>query len=52
MDGRTVSSNARSEFELRQLEELRNDPDQEFKQRTTASVSIASRERIYRKDRA
>jgi hypothetical protein len=41
-----------SDFELRQLEELRNDLDQEFKQRTTASVSVASRQRIYRKDRA
>jgi transposase-like protein len=39
-----------SEFELRQLEELRNDLDQEFKQRTTASVSVASRHRIYSKD--
>ena len=40
-----------SEFELRQLDELRNDLDQEFKQRTTASVSVASRHRIYSKDR-
>ena len=52
MDGGTVSSNARSELELRQLEELRNGLDQEFIQRTTASVSIASRQRICRKDRA
>ena len=40
-----------SEFELRQLEELRTDLDQEFKQRTTAPVSVASRHRIYSKDR-
>jgi transposase-like protein len=40
-----------SEFELRQLEELRNDLDQDFKQRTSASVSVASRHRIYSKDR-
>jgi transposase-like protein len=40
-----------SEFELRQLEELRNDLDQEFKQRTSAPVSVASRHRIYSKDR-
>jgi len=40
-----------SEFELRQPEELRNDFDEEFKQRTTASVSVASRQGIYRKDR-
>lgn len=40
-----------SEFELRKLEELRDDLDQEFKQRTTTSVSIASRHRIYSKDR-
>ena len=41
-----------SEFELRQLEELRNDLDQEFKQRTSASASSASRQRIYSKDLA
>ena len=40
-----------SEFELRQLEELRNDLDQEFKQRTSVSASSASRQRIYSKDR-
>jgi hypothetical protein len=40
-----------SEFELRQLEDPRNDLDQEFKQRTSASVSVASRHRIYSKDR-
>jgi len=40
-----------SEFELRQLEDLRNDLDQEFKQRTTASVPAASSCRIYSKDR-
>jgi transposase-like protein len=34
-----------TEFELRQLEELRNELDQEFRQRTTASVSVASRHR-------
>ena len=51
MDGGTVSSNARSEFELRQLEELRNGLDQEFRQRTTQSASFVSRQRIYSKDR-
>jgi putative transposase len=40
-----------SEFELRQLEDLRNDLDQEFKQRTSKSVSPASRQRIYSTDR-
>ncbi len=40
-----------SEFELRQLEDLRNDLDQEFKQRTVAPASSASRHRIYSKDR-
>jgi putative transposase len=40
-----------SEFELRQLEDLRNDLDQEFKQRTSKSASPASRQRIYSTDR-
>jgi hypothetical protein len=40
-----------SEFKLRKLKELHDDLDQEFKQRTTTSVSIASRHRIYSKDR-
>ena len=35
-----------SEFDLRQLEELRNDLDQEFQQRTSKSASPASRQRI------
>jgi hypothetical protein len=40
-----------SEFELRQLEELRNDLDEEFQQRTSKSASPASRQLIYRMDR-
>jgi hypothetical protein len=40
-----------SEFELRQLEDLRNDLEQEFKQRTSKSASPASRQRIYSTDR-
>jgi hypothetical protein len=40
-----------SEFELRQLEEPRNDLDQECKQRMTASVSVASDHRTYSKER-
>ena len=39
-----------SEFELRQIEELKTDLDNEFKQRTASAVSTASRPRIYSKD--
>jgi hypothetical protein len=39
-----------SEFELRQIEDLRNDLDEEFKQRSTSTVTIASRRRIYSKE--
>jgi putative transposase len=40
-----------SEFELRQIEELKTQLDEEFKQRTAATVSPASRQRIYSRDR-
>lgn len=40
-----------SEFELRQIEDLKIDLDNEFKQRTAQAVSSASRPRIYSKDR-
>jgi transposase-like protein len=40
-----------SEFELRQLEDLRSDLDKEFKQRTSTPASPASRQRIYSTDR-
>ena len=40
-----------SEFELRQLEELRAELDQDFKSRTAQAVHVASRQRIYSKDR-
>jgi putative transposase len=40
-----------SEFELRQLEELRTELDQGFKSRTAQAVHVASRQRIYSKDR-
>lgn len=40
-----------SEFELKQIEELKIDLDNEFKQRTASAVSSASRPRIYSKDR-
>jgi transposase-like protein len=39
-----------SEFELRQIEDLRNDLDEEFKQRSTSTVTTASRRRIYSKE--
>jgi transposase-like protein len=40
-----------SEFELRQIEELRTQLDEQFKERTASAVSSASRQRIYSKDR-
>jgi putative transposase len=40
-----------SEFEQRQLEELRHDLEQEFKSRTAPAVTVASRQRIYSKER-
>ncbi|MGH8223988.1 MAG: IS256 family transposase [Woeseiaceae bacterium] len=40
-----------SEFELKQLDELRIEIDSEFKQRTAAVVSSASRPRIYSKEK-
>lgn len=40
-----------SEFELRQLEELRAELDENFKSRTARAVHVASRQRIYSKDR-
>jgi transposase-like protein len=39
-----------SEFELRQIEDLRNELDEEFKQRSTSAVTTASRRRIYSKE--
>jgi len=39
-----------SEFELRQIEDLRNELDEEFKQRSTSTVTTASRRRIYSKE--
>jgi hypothetical protein len=38
-----------SEFELRQIEDLRNELDEEFKQKTTSTLT-ASRRRIYSKE--
>jgi hypothetical protein len=40
-----------SEFELRQLEELRNDLDQEFKSRAASAVTVASRHRVCGRNR-
>lgn len=40
-----------SEFELKQIEDLKNELDREFKQRTAAAVSTASRPKIYSRDR-
>ena len=40
-----------SEFELKQIEELKIDLDNEFKQRTASAVSSVSRPRIYSKER-
>jgi hypothetical protein len=40
-----------SEFELKQIDELQRDLDQEFKSRTASAVSSASRQRIYSRDR-
>jgi transposase-like protein len=40
-----------SEFELKQIGELQADLNQEFKQRTAASVSSASRPRIYSREK-
>ena len=39
-----------SEFELRQIEDLRSELDEEFKQRSTSTVTTASRRRIYSKE--
>lgn len=39
------------EFELKQIDELQRDLDQEFKSRTASAVSSASRQRIYSRDR-
>lgn len=36
-----------SEFELKQIDELKNDLDAEFKQRTVSAASSTSRPRIY-----
>ena len=38
-----------SDFELRQIEELKKDLDEEFRQQTTSTVT-ASRRRIYSKE--
>jgi hypothetical protein len=40
-----------SEFELKQIEELKNDLDSELTQRTASAVPHASRPRIYSKER-
>lgn len=40
-----------SEFELKQIDELQDILNEEFKQRTASVVSSASRQRIYSKDR-
>jgi transposase-like protein len=40
-----------SEFELKQIEELRAEIDREFKERTASAVQSASRQRIYSKRR-
>ncbi len=40
-----------SEFELKQIDEIERELETEFKQRTAAAVSVASRQRIYSKDR-
>ncbi len=40
-----------SEFELKQIEELKIDLDNEFKQRTASAVSSASRPRIYSREK-
>jgi len=40
-----------SEFELKQLEELKTELDENFKSRTAQAVHVASRQRIYSKDR-
>lgn len=39
-----------SEFELRQIEDLRNELNEEFKQRSTSAATTASRRRIYSKE--
>src|SRR5437868_11531102 len=36
-----------SEFELKQIEELRNELEKEFKERTVSAVQSASHQRIY-----
>ena len=41
-----------SEFELKQIDEIEGELDQEFKQRTASAVSSAFRPKIYSKDRA
>ena len=40
-----------SEFELKQLEEIERELDQEFKQRTASAVSVASRQRFSSKEK-
>jgi hypothetical protein len=40
-----------SEFELKQIDEIEGELDQEFKQRTASAVSSAFRPKIYSKDR-
>jgi transposase-like protein len=40
-----------SEFELKQTEELRNELEREFKDRTTIDIQTASHQRIYSKNR-
>lgn len=40
-----------NEFEKRQIEELRGQIEEEFKQRTAPAVSGASRQRIYSRDK-
>jgi hypothetical protein len=40
-----------SEFDLRQIEELRSELDREFKERTASIVQSASHQRIYSKRR-
>jgi hypothetical protein len=39
-----------NEFELRQIEDLTNDLDEEFRQRSTSMVTTASRRRNYSKE--
>lgn len=48
--GKTWQRVVINEFELRQIEDLRNELDEEFKQRSTSTVTTASRRRIYSKE--